>query len=467
MAAIFAVCLMLLIVGAGAAIDFTAISAKKSKYQGMADAAVLAAAKSGEKKQKDLKKIALAAVEANNQTGDKVKVKVKLNNRTGKLQVFVIGKHKTALMGLFGKPNAPIEALAEAPLSISDSANIALVLDTTYSMSGTKIATLKTAANSMVDTLAVFKNENLRMSVVPFAQYVNVGLSRRNEVWITETNNKQVRLAVNCYYPVIGQTNCRMVHYGPTPAQPGTPPGTCYNDGVPYSCGGSAPQPAQPGGSYQACDNVYASTQTCEPQYDYYTWKGCVGSRTSPKHLAPNYKTVKIHGVYDLEGGECGSEILPLTKDLNKVKSVINGLTPQGETYLPSGLMWGWRTLTKQMPLTEANAQFKKNTRSIMILMTDGENTLSKNYSSSNEKLHDAGDVADANKISKKLCNKMKKQNVEIYTIAYDIKSAGAKNVVKNCASSPKHYFDAKSSAQLKAAFEDIGQSLLKLRLTH
>ncbi len=43
---------------------------------------------------------------------------------------------------------------------------------------------------------------------------------------------------------------------------------------------------------------------------------------------------------------ECGTEILDLTSNTNKVKSHIQSLTPHGETYIPSGLIWGWRMLS-------------------------------------------------------------------------------------------------------------------------
>ncbi|HFE39051.1 MAG TPA: VWA domain-containing protein [Gammaproteobacteria bacterium] len=464
MAAIFAVCIMMIMAAVGAAVDFTSIANKRAKYQSIADAAVLAAARSGEKKQKDLKKIALATVNANNGTGDKLHVKLKLNGKTGKIQVFVTGKHKTSIMGLFGKPYADVEALAEAPLSISDPANIVLVLDTTWSMNGTKMTALKAAANDLVDILSEYENENLQMGVVPFAQYVNVGLSRRNEVWLYDTKDYKVKKPDYCYYEVIGKTNCRMESYPATPAQPGTPAGTCYNDGVPYSCGGSGPTPYQPGGESEVCDNVYSPTQTCVPQFTEYTWYGCVGSRMAPLHLQANYKKVKIPGLYNIS---CSSEIQTLTHDLKKVKATISGLAASGETYLPSGLIWGWRELTRKLPLLEAKAKYKKNTRSIMILMTDGKNTLSKNYSSVNEKLHTSADVADADKVSAKLCKRIKKDEIEIYTIAYDIKNKAAKDLVKNCASTPGLYFEANNSTELKKAFKDIGQSLLKLRLTH
>ncbi len=61
-AVIFAVSLMALLLVSGAAIDMANISKKKSHFQGMADAAVLAAARSGEDDKDELLVIAKATL---------------------------------------------------------------------------------------------------------------------------------------------------------------------------------------------------------------------------------------------------------------------------------------------------------------------------------------------------------------------------------------------------------------------
>ncbi len=461
----FAVSLTLLLTGIGAAVDMSVIAKKKSDYQSIADTAVLAAARSGLGKKKDkdefgdnLQKIARKVAKANNHTGDKLKVKLKINKKTGIIRVKVSSNRKTFIMGLFGRSHVDISAVADAPLTISDPANIVLVLDTTYSMTGQKMDTLKKASKKLVSTLSEYDNENLRMGVVPFAQYVNVGLERRNAPWIYDTQDYKIKKGDSCSYPVIGYKNCHTVTYGPTPPSPA---GTCYNDGVPYSCGGSS---GSPGGSYQSCDQIHSTKQVCTPNYATYKWYGCVGSRQTPWHERVKYKGNKIPGLYNTA---CGASLQPLTNKLSLVSSKIDELNPKGETYMPAGIMWGWRLLDRGQPFNEAKAKYKNNTRSVMILMTDGFNTKSKNYGSTKEKLHNASDRADADKLTKILCKKVQKQKIDVYTIAFAVKDTAAKKIIKNCASNPHYYFDAKDSAGLEQAFEDIGQSLLKLRLTH
>jgi len=67
---------------------------------------------------------------------------------------------------------------------------LALVLDTTGSMRGSKLASLKTASNSLISELERQDNDNIRLSVVPFSQYVNVGKSNQKEKWINDKAGK-------------------------------------------------------------------------------------------------------------------------------------------------------------------------------------------------------------------------------------------------------------------------------------
>ena len=462
MAAIFAVVLMTLMMGVGAAVDFSSISSKNSKYQNLADSAVLAAARSGETKKGKLKKVARDFVKANNTSGDKLTTNVVLN-KNGRLEVEIHGTYKPVIMGLIGKSEYKIGVVSEAPLATSEPVNIALVLDTTFSMSGGgKMDSLKSSARSLVTTLEAFENDSLQIAVIPFAQHINVGLSRRNAVWLSNANDYTETSDEQCYEtrPVTGKENCHMENYPATPARPATPAGTCYNDGVAYSCGGSAARPATPGGTHEVCDNVYGEEEeVCYIPSTDHIWYGCVGSRDNPWNERAKYANNEIPALMDLR---CGTEIQPLTNNLNVVKNTIASLNANGETYLPSGLLWGWRALMPSQPLTEAKGKFKKNRRSVMILMTDGANTKSKNGDK-----HTGSDKNAANELSKKMCRKIKASKIEVYSIAFAFNDPEAKKILRKCATEKSMFFDARDSAELKGAFEDIGESLLKLRLTH
>ena len=458
MASIFAVCLLMLMVAVGAAVDYNGITSKKNSYQNLADGAVLAAARSGETDRKALKEIAAKYVAEANTTNDNLKTRLKFN-KGGHMQVTVKGKYDPVLMGMFGKKNEVVEALAEAPLPASEPVNIVLVLDTTYSMSGAKLSSLKSAANEMLGQLEKLKSDSIKVSVIPFSDYVNIGLSRRNEPWLDVSGDSVTPLPDSCYYPVIGTTNCRMEPTPYIPAQPAVPAGTCYNDGIAYACGGSSARSAVPAGSTKVCDNVYSTTQVCTTQTSSSSWHGCVGSRNAPWNVRVNYNGKKIPGLMD---EWCGTEILPLTTDIAAAKATVSALKADGRTYLPAGLVWGWRALTPSDPLTEANAKFKRKRRSVMIFMTDGANTVSQIGST-----HVGASAADANGLSKRLCTNINDSKIELFSIAYDMHSVTAKNILRGCATKPDMFFDARDSAELKRAFEEIGDSLIKIRLSH
>ncbi len=438
MAVIFAIALMMIMAALGVAVDYGMAQRAKVKLQNSADAAVLAAAKTGENNQPKLLNIAKKVVGTHDNDFNKpVATKLKID-QSGTVQVELKTVYDTFIMGLFGRDTLNIGAIAEAPLSSSEPVNIALVLDTTGSMQGSKLASLKTAANNLVDTLGTYKNPSLKISVVPFGQYVNVGLGNRNAPWIDVPADKSSTGTPTCGWKkkVVGYQNCHIVH------------DTCYNDGTPYAC------------SWQECDEIYGPKEwKCTTPTQTSKWYGCVGSRLAPWHQRVAYSGKKIPGLMNVK---CGAEMRPLTGNMNQVKATINAMNAKGFTYIPSGLMWGWRTLDTNMPLTEAAGPYANKTQKVMILMSDGANTRSKK----NIK-HNGWNVASANQDMKKLCNKIKAEEIEIYTIAYDITDPATKNRMKNCATDASKYYDASNAKALNDAFQSIAANLVKLRLTH
>lgn len=319
--------------------------------------------------------------------------------------------------------------------------DVAMVLDTTFSMQGEKMTSLKASANSLVDTINEFDVENRRVSVVPFAQYVNVGLSRRNAPWLNVPGDIPDVQQCEMRSDVISRTNCRIEQR------------TCTSDGVSFPC------------NRRKCDVVRG------PQYEVCTtrdatWQGCVGSRTNGLDVSAPYGATKIPGLLDSEPGRrrvnCGEEIRPLTANLNEAKMTINAMVPRRNlrTYMPSGLLWGWRTLNNELPLTEA-ASSAEDTDKVLILMSDGENTKSKTGIR-----HDGTSKADADDKTTALCNAIKRDEIRVFTIAYEVNDADTLNLLSDCATSPGDFFDASNASQLQNAFDIIGQSLQELRIS-
>jgi len=159
----------------------------------------------------------------------------------------------------------------------------------------------------------------------------------------------------------------------------------------------------------------------------------------------------------------CGEEILPLTNDIEDVKSKINSMSASGNTYIPAGLIWGWRMLDPKAPFDDlSNGQDKR--KRALILMTDGANTKSMTQPS-----HDGSDSDAADTLTAELCADIKKEGIEVYTVAYKLASSSAaktKATIKACASSDANFFDATDTASLEQAFEEIGRSLFEVRIS-
>jgi len=342
----------------------------------------------------------------------------------------------TFIMKMTGVTHMPIMATTQVKKGLSG-AEVVLVLDTTGSMSGSKISTLKTAANDLIATLLPNTGSTNKVAIAPFDQYVKLPVSYRNATWLTGTQDYSVPGPDYCYdsYPI---------------ATPGTPvhvTATCYNDGAPYDC------------SYDYTPYTYSGTPTrvCSPTSSTYTWYGCVGSRNYPLDLGDAVSaTSPVPGMLNTS---CAQPVTRLSNDKTALQAQINAMSAYGETYIAPGLLWGWRLISPDGPFGDAKAYGA--TRKIMVLMTDGANTRSSNYPN-----HAGYNVADANTITSKTCENIKAKGIEIYSVAFMITDTTILNILKTCATSPATYYNSTSTSDLQAAFQAIGYQIMAVRLT-
>ncbi len=475
MAVYFAGVLMLIIMASGVAIDATGMQRLQTKYQNIADAAVLSAAKSRPKEQSAMHTVAERVVQKNNNTGTALSTTTVLSTDRKMLSVTLDGAYKPAIMGMFGKSSVDVSVTAETLIEVADHTDIVLVLDTTASMKyDNRLPSLKTSAKNFLDIIEDIDSDKIRISVVPYAQYVNVGMGVRNEPWIDVPADWVEYFPQQCstHTPQTGtQPPCSMQSYPATPARPATPPtppSTCSDDGVSYSCGGSSGSPGRPGspgGTREVCTPVYGSpVTTCHtPPPVYHVWSGCVGSRAGGDNLVPNYTSgsSKVPGFLDTT---CSVPLLPMTTNLNSARTKIDSMTAKDFTYSAAGLMWGWRMLDTNQPFANnpsipAGARHKK----VVVFMTDGLNTLSRTGQT-----HTGSNRADSDNTTEAACNGLKTvDDIEIYTITFKVFDNQAKNLVRDCATNPEFYYNATSASTLHVAFEQIALNLLSPRITH
>lgn len=333
---------------------------------------------------------------------------------------------------LLGNDKKKVSVAATAVWS-QRSLDMVLVLDTTLSMEGARLSSLKSAATDMVNTIEKFDNDDFRMAVVPFSNYVNVGMSRRYESWMAVPHDtSETKNVCQTKRDRTGTSNCRTVS------------GFHDRDGVkvPYT--------------RKKCDHTYGPKyEVCGPRTITQKWYGCVGSRDEPNDLRTDVNGRKFPG---LMNARCGSELQEMTASLAAARSTISSLKAVGNTYMPAGLMWGWRALSSEQPLRHTVGD---KTEKVLVLMTDGENTRSKDGD-----WHEARDKSDADMKTRQICEAVKDEDITIYAIAYEVTDSSTQSLLQNCASGRTNYFKAQNAQELTRAFEEIAASLNELRIS-
>lgn len=378
------------------------------------------------------------------------------------VRVTIQGEIDAIIMGMMNAGKLRFNTAAEATSAKTELSDVAFVLDTTDSMRGDRLASLKTATTRVIDDFIERRgsNDQIRVSVVPFAQYVNIGLGNRAQPWLDVASDYQEPVVENCrMVPEVIRRDCRRVT---VPADPGSPGRPCMQDGVQRVCGA---RPARPAYQTDQCTDVHGPNmvrQCTTSGGRWVRWNGCVGSRSFPNEtLDANYH-IRIPGIL---GVSCGSPVLEPTTDLRRARTMINGLTTSGETYLPSGLIWGWRMLSTQVPIAARSPGAGEQIRRYMILVTDGQNTKSPTYPR-----HDGNDAAQANAITRQICQNMAQDQttgIRLFTIAFEVGDPGVKALLQECSNlNGGRFFDAANASELNEALRTIGGMMSSLRLT-
>ena len=163
-----------LVMAVGLAVDASNIANTKSALQQAVDSAVLAVAREG-KDVSDNKANAIAnTFLASNFNPKFTKLQVVKNGT--EFSVKAQTNAGLSFGSMFGYRDWPVQAAATADIAYS-SYEIALVLDTTGSMKGGKLASMKDAVVGLIGSMSVQVNDTdkLKFATVPFSSFVNVG----------------------------------------------------------------------------------------------------------------------------------------------------------------------------------------------------------------------------------------------------------------------------------------------------
>lgn len=452
-AVIFSISALAIFLGCGAAVDYSRWNNANTTASTVADAAALAAVASADAGEATMIAVAQKYIEEN-----AAAAKLTLttdptftyDKTTTEFTVELEGSIPASLMSLAGFSTLDVKAKSVAVKPEIPPVEMALVLDTTGSMAGTKIAALKTSADKMVTS--VLKNKKAKIGIVPFSNYVNVGVSRRHDAFF-DVPDDYTKTVSSCSTTYPDKKNCSIK------SEDTTCSGT--NDGVPYSYACTK--------KTEICESWGTPVKSCKDVEAVYKFYGCVGSREESVRDVLTDSTKQYPGFLNVG---CAAEIQDLTSNLAAAKAKVSGLVATGETYMPAGLTWGWNMLTSAEPLTsaeDATTLAAKGGRKVMVLMTDGVTTLIPATKSKTSHVGPGSSVYKsldyANTLSASLCKNIKQDGIDIYTVQFDVVDAKLQKLLTECATSPDMSYQASNASELAEAFDNILLDLAQVRI--
>jgi Flp pilus assembly protein TadG len=214
---------------------------------------------------------------------------------------------------------------------------------------------------------------------------------------------------------------------------------------------------------------------------NHNTWNGCVmdrGHPASPNTLSGlsgpdatnNYDTNVaasdtsiMSSLYAAQQyGSCPSAtVMGLNYNWSAMTSLVNSMSPNGNTNQAIGLQLGWLSLVGGGPFTAPPMDPNYKYTQAIILLTDGLNT--ENRWSTSQSSIDARQQLT--------CNNINTAGITLYTIQVNTGGDPTSALLQNCAGSPGHYPDSSkfflltSSSQILNVFTQIGTELSQLRI--
>lgn len=412
-AMIFALCLVPALVAIGAAVDLSRAYTVRERLSRALDAAGLAVGTQTGMTNAQLQAMAQSYFDANYPSKENATPGTVTVTQSGQtITLTVQAKMPTSFLGLVGINNLDVAQKSEIT-KMGKKLEVVLVLDTTGSMSSSsKLSTMKTAAQNLIDTVAgaAVNTGDVKVSIVPFSVSVDVGTSYSNANWLKWS----------------------------------------------YS------------GVTEVCDS---RGRNCSQQVQPLTisksgWGGCVTDRDQ-NNDASNIKPVTTSSatLYPADpntiyNANCAVRpIVPLSSNWTMLKNEIAALAAGGATNTTIGLAWGWTMLTQGGTLSAAAAPDPEKLNKVIVFLTDGLNT----YYRMGAGCDGSNSCSGADTRTALVCENIKKDNIQIYAIRV---MDGNATLLRNCASDPSMYYNVTAASQLTNVFASIAQALSNLRIS-
>ena len=414
-AVIFAFLLLTLCLFIGAAVDFGSAMRAKTVMQGAGDAAVLAAATHLKTFPSDMataetkaRAVYLANRQGQDFTINDEDVRFKLTReRDGALmaEAFADGSVPTHFTKVVHMNKLPVSSYSAARIERMN-VEMALVVDVTGSMAGSKLSTLKDAAKGLVDDV-IWDDQSVwqsRIALIPYSYAVNISdlPGPIPTIFPDPPHTSDWRLQPGCvsertdggrYSDTLASVN--RVYSGNT------------NCAVP---------PAQ---------SLSNNTTTLKTNIDGFSARGAtathVGAAWGFYALSPTWAARFGHTVNPYTDKDTAKYLVIMSDGDNTVQFCGAGRPDRNSI----GVSNGGTNASKKATCTGTNADTQL----------------------------------------REICGSAKGEGIEVITVGFQVSNA-ARNLLTQCAS-PKSYYDAKSNAELRQAFREIASRVNKLHLSH
>jgi hypothetical protein len=162
--------------------------------------------------------------------------------------------------------------------------------------------------------------------------------------------------------------------------------------------------------------------------------------------------------------GSCSQPAMPLSYNWSTMATLVDNLSPNGNTNQGIGLAHGWMSLVGGGPYPTPPAKDPNYTyQTIIILLTDGLNTQNRWYA----------DQASIDARQKTTCDNIYAAGITLYTIQVNTGGDPTSTLLQNCAGDPtkskypdtSKFYLLTSANDMVATFAQIGTQLSKLRV--
>ncbi|MBW8814550.1 MAG: VWA domain-containing protein [Caulobacterales bacterium] len=486
-------------IGSLGAIDLARATSAKAQLQDALDAAALGAARTNSVTNSDLQAAGARFLSQNLSLGTDFRLAASSFSfgDGGKVEASARLEVTPFVAGLLTGGGPMVVQASSEVVRASDKVEVALVLDNTGSMGdGTKLSDLKAAATNFVTQMEdaskkAVEADSVKIGLVPFSNTVRLDPTYATAAWMDPSGSSPINDEIfttasgtqhaNRYtlFANLGTTwrGCVEMRRAPYDVQDDTPTTgpTLY---TPYF---AVDEPDKKSTGYgQDYQNDYQKDDLSGTN-----WRVLQGSVTK-YNKTHNASLTTSFG----PNAGCGlnTTLMRLTTDFSSLRTAIATMNASGNTNIPIGMAWGWNVISPNGPFKDAVAYGTPKYKKIVVLMTDGENTMDQRDTPNNGTYAGTGYIwqgrvlkpdgtplttgaSDAERTGAldgrltKICNNLKAKDVEIYAIGVGVTSSSAA-LLQGCATAKDYYYDVSDSTTLSAVFQSIAGQIAALHLS-